>query len=258
MHTYFLNLYKYKDLLFELVRKDIKLKYRNSFLGLLWSILNPLMFMIVLTVIFSQLFSTTIEHFAIYVLTGRLIYVCFSETTNFAMQSIFTNASLIKKVYVPKYFFPLSKVCSSFANSLLSMISIIPVMLFSGLHFTWVNLMIVFPLFYLFLFCIGIGLILSTIYVFFRDLQHIYSLALVIVMYASAIFYPVDIIPVKIMPFIQLNPIFLIVEMVRESLIYNTTSALGTHLFCIGYAGVLIVIGLVTFYKKQDKFIFYL
>lgn len=258
MHTYLSNFYKYKDLMLELVRKDIKLKYRNSVLGILWSILNPLMFMMVLTIIFSNLFSTTIEHFAIYVLSGRLIYSCFSETTNFAMQSIVSNASLIKKVYVPKYFFPLSRVCSSFTNSILAMISIIPVMLLSGLNFSWVNLTIVFPLIYLLLFCIGIGLILSTIYVFFRDLQHIYSLALVIVMYASAIFYPVDIIPDRIMPFIQLNPIFLIIEMFRDALIFQTTSSLSTHLFCLGYAGVLISIGLFTFYKKQDKFIFYL
>lgn len=258
MRTYLSNFYKYKDLMFELIRKDIKLKYRNSVLGLLWSIINPLMFMLVLTVIFSELFSTTIEYFAIYVLSGRLIYACFSETTNFAMQSIVSSSSLIKKIYVPKYFFPLSRVCSSYLNSLLAMISIIPVMLLSGLHFSWVNLTIVFPLFYLFLFCIGIGLILSTIYVFFRDLQHIYSLALVIVMYASAIFYPVDIIPDRIMPIIQLNPIFLIVEMFREALIYQSASSLSTHLFCLGYAVILICIGLFIFYKKQDKFIFYL
>ena len=258
MQTYFSNFYKYKDLMFEMVQKDIKLKYRNSVLGLLWSILNPLMFMLVLTIIFSELFSTTIEHFAIYVLSGRLIYACFSETTNFAMQSIVSNASLIKKIYVPKYFFPLSRVCSSFINSLLSMISIVPVMLFSGLHFSWINLMAIFPLFYLLLFSIGVGLILSTIYVFFRDMQHIYSLALVIVMYASAIFYPVDIIPDKIMPFVQLNPIFLIVQMFRGALIYGSPSALSTHLFCFGYASILIFVGLYIFYKKQDKFIFYL
>ncbi|MGG3453187.1 ABC transporter permease [Paenibacillus rhizolycopersici] len=258
MRTYFMNFYKYKDLMFELVRKDIKLKYRNSFLGLLWSILNPLLFMLVLTVIFSELFSSTIEHFAIYVLTGRLIYACFSETTNFAMQSIVSNASLIKKIYVPKYYFPLSRICSSFVNSLLAMISIIPVMLMSGLHFSWVNLTIVFPLLYLLLFSIGIGLIISTIYVFFRDLQHIYSLALVIVMYTSAIFYPVDIIPERFMPIIQLNPIFLIIDMFREALIYQSIAPLGTHLFCLSYALVLICIGLIIFYKKQDKFIFYL
>jgi ABC-type polysaccharide/polyol phosphate export permease len=174
------------------------------------------------------------------------------------MQSVVSNASLIKKIYVPKYFFPLSRVCSSYINSLFAMISIIPVMLLSGLRFSWINLTIIFPLFYLLLFCIGIGLILSMIYVFFRDLQHIYSLALVIVMYASAIFYPVDIIPDRFMPIIQLNPIFLIINMFREALIYQSVAPLGTHLFCLGYALVLICFGLYIFYKKQDKFIFYL
>lgn len=258
MRTYFSNFYKFKDLMIELIRKDIKLKYRNSFLGLLWSVLNPLLFMLVLTVIFSELFSSSIEHFAIYVLTGRLLYSCFSETTNSAMQSIVFNAALIKKIYVPKYFFPLSKVFSSFINSLLAMISILPVMLLSGLQLSWINLTVIFPLVYLLLFCIGISLILSTIYVFFRDMQHIYSLALLIVMYTSAIFYPADIIPERFMPIIQLNPIFTLIEMFRDALIYHTLPSIGTHLFSLVYAVILIFIGLFFFYKKQDKFIFYL
>ncbi|MEK5478183.1 ABC transporter permease [Paenibacillus sp. FSL R5-0407] len=258
MLTYLNNFKKFKDLFAELIKNDIQLKYRNSFLGILWSILNPLLFMMVLTLIFSELFSSSIEYFPIYVLSGRLIYSCFSETTNFAMQSIVSNSSLIKKIYVPKYFFPLTRVCSSFINSLLSMISIIPVMLLSGLNFSWVNLYIIFPLFYLLLISIGIGLILSTIFVFFRDLQHIYSLVLVIVMYTSAIFYPADIIPERFMPLIQLNPIFSIVEMFRNSLIYNIVPSLNSHLFCLAYSVVLIIAGLVIFYKKQDKFIFYL
>ncbi|MEC0258392.1 ABC transporter permease [Paenibacillus lautus] len=258
MRTYLSNFYKYKDLIIELIRKDIKLKYRNSFLGLLWSILNPLLFMLVLTIIFSELFSSSIENFPIYVLTGRLLYSCFSETTNFAMQSVVTNATLMKKVYVPKYFFPISRIFSSFINSLLSMFSIIPVMLFSGLPLDTTNLLVVFPLFYLLLFCIGIGLILSTVYVFFRDIQHIYSLFLVIVMYASAIFYPVDIIPERFMPIIQMNPLFGIVEMFRDTLIYHTVPSIGAHLFSLIYSIVLILIGLFLFYRKQDKFIFYL
>lgn len=131
-------------------------------------------------------------------------------------------------------------------------------MLLSGLNFSWVNLYIIFPLFYLLLISIGIGLILSTIFVFFRDLQHIYSLVLVIVMYTSAIFYPADIIPERFMPLIQLNPIFSIVEMFRNSLIYNIVPSLNSHLFCLAYSVVLIIAGLVIFYKKQDKFIFYL
>lgn len=258
MYKYIGNFMKYKDLMLELVRKDIKLKYRNSFLGILWSVLNPLLFMLVLTIIFSELFSSSIEYFALYVLIGRLIYACFSETTNYAMQSIVSNASLIKKVYVPKYFFPLSRVSSSYINSLLAMISIVPVMFLSGIHFSWVNLSIIFPLLYLLLFSIGIGLILSTIYVFFRDLQHIYSLALVIVMYTSAIFYPADIIPERFMPLIQLNPIFTIIEMFRDALIYQTLPSVASNLFCLVYSLIFICFGLFLFYKKQDKFIFYL
>lgn len=258
MLTYLRNFSKFKDLFFELIKNDIQLKYRNSILGVLWSILNPLLFMMVLTLIFSELFSTSIEYFAIYVLSGRLIYSCFSETTNLAMQSVVNNSSLLKKIYVPKYFFPLSRVCSSFINSLLAMISIIPVMMLSGPKFSWTNLGVIFPLFYLLLFSIGIGLILSTIFVFFRDLQHIYSLVLVIVMYTSAIFYPANIIPERFLPIIKMNFIFSIVEMFRNYLIYNVTPSLGSHLFCLIYGVITILLGLIIFYKKQDKFIFYL
>lgn len=258
MYKYLRNFMKYKDLMFELIKKDIKLKYRNSLLGIIWSVLNPLLFMLVLTVIFSNLFSNSIEHFAMYVLTGRLIYGCFSDTTNSAMQSLVFNASLIKKIYVPKYYFPLSKILSSYINSLLAMFSIIPIMILSGIHFTWINLAILFPLFYLLLFSIGIGLILSTVYVFFRDIQHIYSLALVFVMYTSAIFYPSDIIPEHYINIIQLNPIFLIIEMFREVLMYQTLPSIGSNLFCLIYSLLYVAVGLILFYKKQDKFIFYL
>lgn len=258
MGTYFSNFLKYRDLIIELINKDIKLKYRNSALGIFWSFLNPILFTLVLVIIFQQVFSSTIEHFALYVLSGRLIYTCFSETTNFAMQSVVGNASLIRKMYVPKYFFPFSKICSSYINSLLAMLSIIPVSLFSNINFSWMNLMVIFPLFYLFLFSVGIGLILSTVYVFFRDIQHIYSLILVIIMYASAIFYPTNILPEEFLPIIKFNPIFNIIEMFRNAMIDHTFSSIGTHIFSLLYSLILVFIGLFIFYKKQDKFIFYL
>nr|WP_154894956.1 ABC transporter permease [Paenibacillus xylanexedens] len=258
MTTYIKNFLKYKDLIIEIIKRDIQLKYKNSLLGILWSFLNPLLFMIVLTVIFQELFSSNIEHFALYVLTGRLMYSCFSETTNYAMQSIVSNAALIKKIYVPKYFFPLSKAGSSFINTLLAMLSIIPVMIVSGVQFTTINLLFVFPLLYMLLFSVGIGLILTTIYVFFRDLQHLYSLALVIIMYTSAIFYPATIIPHQILPIIQFNPVFTTTEMFRDILIYNTIPSINDHIFNLLYSLFFVAFGLFLFYKKQDKFIFYL
>ncbi|MGO4733226.1 ABC transporter permease [Paenibacillus sp. 2KB_22] len=258
MQGYWDNFLKYKDLMIELTKKDITLKYRNSFLGIIWSVLNPLLFMLVLVIIFQEFFSSDIEYFAAYVLIGRLIYSCFSETTNFAMQSIVSNGGLIKKVYVPKYFFPISRVTSSFITSLLAMISLIPVMFLSGLNISLQSFYIILPLFYLLLISLGIGLILATIYTFFRDLQHLYSLALVIIMYTSAIFYPASIIPERYMPIIRLNPIFDIIEMIRNILIYGTLPSLQTNLFCLIYGMVVFVSGLWVFYKKQDKFIFYL
>ena len=258
MKEHIQNFIKYKDLLIELIIKDIKLKYRNSVLGVLWSLLNPLLIMVVLTIVFSALFKNNIEHFPLYVLIGRILYSFFSEDTNFAMDSVYTNGSLIRKVYVPKYFFPLARVCSSFVTMLISLVLIFGAMAVSGVPFSPVNLLIVFPLFYLFLTALGIGLLLATICVFFRDLKHLYSVILMVVMYMTPIFYPASIIPEQYRPIVELNPLFPIVEMFRDLTMYHTLPSVGTHLIALAHGAAYVLIGLFVFYKKQDRFIFHL
>lgn len=258
MNNYVHNFFNYKDLLYELIKKDIKLKYRNSVLGILWSMINPLLLMIVLTIVFSAIFNSSIENFPVYVLTGRLIYSFFSEATSFAMDSIHANGQLIKKVYVPKYFFPLARLCSSFVTTVLSMVPLVLVMLVTGMDFSWLNLLIVFPLFYVLLISAGVGLILATITVFFRDIKHLYSVVLMLVMYMTPIFYPKEIIPVKYAPIIELNPIFEVVEMFRNVMMYGVVPSMTSHLICLAQALVYLLIGFFCFYKKQDKFIFHI
>lgn len=257
-NTYITNFIKYKDFLFELVRKDIKLKYRNSFLGILWSMLNPLLLMIVLTIIFSSVFERDIPNFPVYVLIGRLLYTYFAESTNFAMDSIRNNGQLIRKVYVPKYFFPLSRICSSFIVFLLSLVPLVFVMLVTGISLNFINLLIIFPLIYIFFICTGIGLALSAITVFFQDLKHLYGVILTLLMFMTPIFYPADIIPEKYLTIIQLNPLFEVVQMMRDVLMYESIPSLQSHLICFTYGIVCIVIGLFIFYKSKDKFIFYI
>lgn len=252
------NLYKYKDLFYELVKKDIKLKYKNSYLGILWSFLNPLLMMIVLTVIFSEVFKNNIDNFPVYVLTGRLIYSFFSEATNFAMASIQNNSQLIKKVYVPKYFFPLTRVCSSFLISLVSLVPIIIVMLLSGVEFSPLNLLIIVPLLLNLFISAGIGLIMATAAVFFRDLNHLYSIILMVIMYMTPIFYPAEIIPSKYHWIIELNPLYSILNMFRDVLMYNMMFSPVDLLISSFYAVIYFILGLVLFYKKQDKFIFHI
>lgn len=257
MRVHVENFYKYKDLLLELIRKDIKLKYRNSVLGILWSMLNPLLLMIVLSIVFSAIFERTIENFPVYVLIGRLMYSFFSESTSFAMDSIHANSGLIKKVYIPKYFFPLSRICSSFITTLLAMVPLIVVMLVTGMKLSFLNVLIIFPLFYLLIISLGIGLILASFTVFFRDVKHLYSVVTMSLMYMTPIFYPKEIIPDKYMPLIELNPLFEVVIMARDVLMYGHLPTISSHLTCMLHGLVYLILGVFIFYKQQDKFIFH-
>lgn len=258
MNTYMQNFINYKDLLIELIKKDIKLKYRNSFLGILWSMINPLLLMIVLTIVFSAIFKNNIENFPVYVLTGRLIYGFFSEATSFAMDSIHANGQLIRKVYVPKYFFPLARLCSSFITSVLSLVPLVIVMVVTGMNFSWTNLMIVFPLTYVFLISLGVGLLLATITVFFRDVKHLYSVVLMLLMYMTPIFYPKEIIPSKYSMLIEINPLFEVVEMFRNVMMYDIVPSMTSHLICLAHASIYLLVGFFFFYKKQNRFIFHI
>lgn len=252
------NLVKYRDLFLELVKKDIKLKYRSSYIGVLWSMLNPLIMMIVLTIIFSTVFQRRIENFPVYVLTGRFVYTFFSESTNFALDSIKANAQLIRKVYVPKYFFPLSRVCSSFITSTVTIIPLVIVMAVTGMDFSAYNLFALFPLIILFVISIGLGLILSTINVFFRDIKHFYSVILTMLMYATPIFYPADIIPSEYLVFLDFNPMFAVLRMFRDCLMYGSSPMVNDVFISVLHASIYLALGLYVFYKKQDKFIFHL
>lgn len=252
------NFIKYRHLLYELVSRDIKVKYKNSFLGILWSMLNPLFMMIVLTIVFSAVFKNKIPNFPVYCLTGRLMYSFFSEATRFCMNSISKGGGLIRKVYIPKYLFPLSKVLSSFVTFLISLVPLFLVMIVTGVSFSKTNILIIFPLIYVLLISLGIGLIISTITVFFRDMEHLYSIILMIVMYMTPIFYPVDIISKKYLPLIKLNPIFECVKMFREVMLYGNMPTINSHLICLTYSIFYLLLGLLIFYKKQDKFIFHI
>jgi len=258
MNVHVKNLLKYKDLLFELIKKDVKLKYQNSYLGVLWSLLNPLLIMIVLTIIFQELFKRSIPNFPVYVLTGRIVYSFFSEATNFSLDSIRVNGSLIRKVYVPKYFFPISRVCSAFITSFTSIVTIIAVMLVTGMKIGWLSFLIVVPISLLFIISSGIGLILSSVNVFFRDIKHLYSVLLMLLMYATPIFYPAEIIPDKYLKILEWNPLFPILRMFRDILISDQLPQSVDLMIASLEAVILITVGLVVFYKSQDRFILHL
>lgn len=257
MNAYFQKFYKYRGLLFQLICKDIKTKYRRSVLGYLWSVLNPLMMMMILTIVFSTIFKNDIPNFPVYFLTGQLIFNAFSEATNTAMTSVVSNSALIKKVYFPKYILPLSKSGSAFINFALSLIALVMVLVITRTKITGAIFLIPLPLLYLLLISSGIGLILSAIAVRFRDIVHLYGVLLTALMYLTPIFYPISILPDLARRIVSFNPVFHILEMFRCIVMYGTTPSLKTNLVCFGFAAIFLGLGMLFFKKNQDEFILY-
>ena len=246
------TLLKYKDLLFELVLRDIKVKYKKSVLGVLWSVLNPLLMMIVLTVVFSEVFKSSISNFPLYLITGQVIFNFFSEATNMSMMSVLGNGSLIKKVYIPKYIFPLSKTLFGLVNLVFSLIAVMIVFIFTKQNVGITVVLIPLLLLYIFLFSFGIGLILASTAVFFRDILHLYGILLVIWNYLTPVFYPMEIIPDKYVIFINCNPLTYYVTYFRKILIYNEIPDLNLNLICLFISMISVI-----FKKNQNKFILY-
>lgn len=252
------EIYKYRELLGELVKRDIKIKYRRSILGIVWSVLNPLLFMAVITIVFSTIFKSDIENFPIYFLCGQVIFAFFSESTSMAQASILSNGALIKKVYIPKYIFPISKVCSGVVNAGFSLIAIVIMMVFLKYLPPVTGLLFFVPLFYAFLYAIGVSMLISGLAVFFRDTIHLYSVFLTVLSYFSALFYPAEIIPQQYQVFLQFNPVYLFIEYFRELMLYGRIPGITLNILCIAHCVLVLTLGYYTFKRSENKFILYI
>ena len=255
MSVYIQNFLKFRPLLMELVTRDIKTKYRRSILGVLWTLLNPLLMMLVLSVVFSHIFKFQVENYPLYILSGQVVFNFFSESTSSAMSSIINNAPLIKKVYIPKYLFTLSRVASSVVNVMASFCALIVVMVFSGIELNFTVLLLVVPMGILIIFSTGIGLLLATVAVKFRDIIHLYGVLITALTYLTPVIYPISILPAKIRFFVELNPLTGILNMFRNLMFYNTLPTVGQLLTSFTIAIGTFLLGLFVFYKNQDKFI---
>ena len=251
--------FQYKDLLTQLVEKDIKLKYRRSFLGYLWSILNPLMIMGIMVLVFSNMFRFDIENYPVYLIIGQSCFTFLTESTNQAIWSITGNASLLKKTYVPKYIFTFAKVTSSCVNLVFSLGAMLIVFIFCRIHFGLTFLFIPIVLIQLYCFCLGIGLFLAAVNVFFRDIQYIYSAFTTAWMYMTPIFYPLDKLPDNLQWIIKyLNPMYFYIEQFRDVVLNNHIP--GVLLMGAGISAALLalILGSYVFIKNKDKFILYI
>lgn len=246
---------RYGYLMRQLVARDFKTKYKRSVLGVLWSFLNPLLTMMVQYIVFSTLFKSDITNFRLYLLSGIVCFNFFSEATGMALQSIVGNATLITKVYVPKYIYPVTRVLSSTINLLLSLIPLLAVMLLTSTPVRPAILLLPFGLICLIAFCIGMGFILSTMMVFFRDTQFLWGVVSMLWMYATPIFYPESIIPARYVTLFKCNPLYHIIRFVRCVLIDGVSPEPKAYALCMIASFVPLVAGVLVFKKNQDKFV---
>ena len=273
---YLKNAYKYRYLTQEIVRKNVKLQYRNSFLGMFWTFLQPLLTMIVLVLMFSNVFGSSdakVVCYPLYVLIGRLLYECYSQSTKRAMRSIRNSASIIKKVYVPKYIYPVANVLSNFVTFTISLSVLVVVFAFFYIFFpakypdlvlSWKFILIFVPIILLFILCIGCGLILSVLNVFFKDIEYIYEVFCMLLFYMTPVFYKVSNLHLTGSKawfgyLLKLNPLYWIVEEFRSCILVNGFSWNWTGFwYTLAFAVLSVIIGGFFFYKNQDKFILHI
>jgi ABC-2 type transporter len=252
------EIFEYRALLVELVKRDIKKKYRRSVLGILWSMLNPFLTMLIMAMVFSTFFKFAIANFPVYLLTGQLIFNFYSEATGTAMGSILENAALIKKVYVPKHIFPIARVLSSCVNFILSLPGLILVIVITKAPIKISVLFSIIPVLYVLFFCFGIGLLLASVTVYFRDMFHLYGVLLTAISYLTPLFYPKEIVPEKYMFLIRMNPMVYFVDLFRDMVYYGKMPTLDEHLNCIFIIIISLFAGVVVFNMNKKKFILHI
>lgn len=251
------NLKRYQFLFEELVKRDFKKKYKRTVLGMAWSVLSPLLMLIVMKLVFTQFFGRNTPHYTIYLFCGNLIFSYFSDSTSQGMQSLMGNASIFSKVSIPKYLFLFSKNVQTLINFGLTLCIFFVFCILDKIVFTWKFILLLYPIVCLLLFNIGVGLILSALFVFFRDIQYLWSVFTQLLMYMSAIFYTIDSYSYEIQCVFLINPVYLFIRYFRKIVIEAAIPTLWFHLLMA--ADVIIVLGLGCWmYKKYNtRFLYY-
>lgn len=252
---------KYGFLIKQLVGRDFKVKYKRSVLGVLWSLLYPVMMTAVMAIIFSNFFkmSTPGVSYLAYLITGLTYFNYYSEASNLAMSSVVANFALINKVYIPKYIFPLEKALFVGINFLLSLIPLYAVVLFTGTGLCWQHILLPYSFICLFIFTLGMCFILSTVAVFLRDMFYIYGIVITIWTYMTPIMYDINMVGAsKFIYLLKLNPLYQYINFARTIILYHRVPTLGQFGMCLASALVVLFIGIIVFRKNQDKFIYYI
>ncbi len=250
---------KYGFLMKQLVSRDFKVKYKRSVLGIFWSLLYPVLTMAVMALVFTNMFkfSTPGVNYLAYLMSGLVIFNYFSEASNLAMSSVVANFSLINKVYIPKYIFPISKCLFVGINFLLTLIPLYAIILLTGTGINIYHLLLPYAFLCLFFFTVGFGLILATVSVFLRDMFYIYGVVITLWTYMTPIMYDIAIISGPLQTIFKLNPLYWFIYFARDIILYNQVPGINVWIYCGLFAVVFLVLGIIIFKKNQDKFIYY-
>ena len=241
----------------ELVKRDFKQKYKCTVLGMGWSILSPLLTLLVMRLVFTQFFGRNMEHYTTYLFAGNLMFSFYRESTTGGMNALMSNAHIFTKINVPKYIFLLTKNVSTVFNFLLTLIVFFLFAALDGVTFSWRFVMILYPIACLLVFNIGVGLLLSALYVFFRDVQYLYDVFTTLLMYMSAIFYTVDSYPPAIQRLFLCNPLYCYIKYVRVIVLDGNLPSLPFHLLILFYALAALAVGGLIYKKKNHAFLYY-
>ena len=240
-------------LLEEIVKKNFSAKYKDSALGVIWSFLRPLLLMVILTIVFSTFFKGSVENYPVYLLAGRCVYDFFSGTVNLSMNAIYGNKNILQKTAAPKYIFVVASVISEFINFFISVLLLIGVMLVTRSSFHITILLSIIPIISLIMMVTGLGLFLSIVCVYYTDVRHLWSVFSQLIMYTSAIFYPMDIVPEPYHQYLILNPIFWIIDQFRDYFIYGILPEFLYVINSLLLSAIILVFGIIIFKKYENK-----
>ena len=251
------KLKRYQFLFEELVKRDFTKKYKRTILGMAWSILSPLLNLLIMWLVFNNFFGNNVDHYVIYLFAGQVVFSYFSDATNLGMSSLVGNAGIFTKVNVPKYLFLLSQNVSALINFGLTLLIFFTFVAIDGVPFTWKFFLLIYPIFCLVVFNLGIGLILSALFVFFRDMQYLWSILTQLIMWMSAIFYTIDSYDYTIQCMFLLNPLYLYIRYIRKIVLENEIPTIYFHLLAAGFAAAALAIGAYMYKRYNHEFLYY-
>ena len=257
------RLSKDRYILQQLVTKDFKLRYRRSVLGVVWSVLNPLLMMIIMSFVFQYFLRSNLEHYSLYLIVGNITFALMNDATNGGLRSIIDASSLLKKVKVDRWVFPVQKVFSAAVNFAFSLIAVAIVMVFDGVMPTIHVLWFVVGLVLVMLFSIGIGLFIGALAVFFRDMIHLWSVVLTAWTYLTHIFWDLSLLtnsnaPRIVVWIVKANPMYNYLEIMRSAFVYQNNPSVTVLALAAIWAVIALVIGIAVFKKTEHKFILYI